>query len=280
MAKVLFFTKGAVPTTAEKAMIERLEARDYVVGVRNGSVDTKHGSKLETHDFVAGTIPSAYALATLLDIGPAAKPEKLQAIPATKALSHPATQQLQVLAANIDDSTGAITLSDVTAAAAGTTYVSSVVGAATVNAAGLVSSVAPGTTTVTATHTSAAAVKAELDCGAVPTKQYDAVLDATTAGTAGNSITVALAGDSETGAGVTIARTDTAFIIHYEAGVSKVSDVNTAITALGGGDDLFGVKTAGTEARVLDANAAFPAQSLSGGAAATTSTSTCVVTVS
>jgi hypothetical protein len=83
------------------------------------------------------------------------------------------------------------------------------------------------------------------------TGAYNAVLEATTAGVAGNSITVRLIGDSAGAAGVSIVRTGSAFVIHYESGVSTVGNVNTAIQALSGADDLVGVKTAGTTATVL-----------------------------
>jgi hypothetical protein len=95
-----------------------------------------------------------------------------------------------------------------------------------------------------------AAVKAELDMGTV-NAQLDNVLEATTAGAAGNSITVAVVGDSATGAGVTITRSGTDFTIHFESGVSTQGHVNTAIGLLSGADDLIGVKTAGTTGTVL-----------------------------
>jgi hypothetical protein len=96
----------------------------------------------------------------------------------------------------------------------------------------------------------AAAVKAELDM-ATCNAQLDNVLEAKTAGAAGNPITVAVVGDSATGAGVTITRSGTAFTIHFESGVSTQGHVNTAIGALAGADDLIEVKTAGTEATTL-----------------------------
>ncbi len=82
---------------------------------------------------------------------------------------------------------------------------------------------------------------------------FNTVLQAHTPGVAGNIITVALVGDSAPAGGVTIARTGTAFIIHYESGVSTVSDVETAVTALAGANDLIDVKTGGTGATVLTA---------------------------
>lgn len=43
------------------------------------------------------------------------------------------------------------------------------------------------------------------------------------------------------------------FTVHYQDGVSTIADVEAAITALAGPDDLFGVKTPGTGATVLNA---------------------------
>src|SRR5690242_19037115 len=60
-------------------------------------------------------------------------------------------------------------------------------------------------------------------------KVYDAVLEATSTGKEGNDITVKMVGDSDSG--VTINRTGSAFVIHFQAGVSTVGNVNTAITA-------------------------------------------------
>jgi len=110
------------------------------------------------------------------------------------------------------------------------------------------------------------AVKAELDLGTLGEGDLDTVVEATTAGDAGNSVTVAAVGDSGGGAGVTISRVGSALTIHYESGVSTVANVETAIAALAGADDLIGVKTAGTAATVLTAPADnFSATALAGG---------------
>lgn len=98
---------------------------------------------------------------------------------------------------------------------------------------------------------------------------YNSVIEASTAGFDGNAITVALVGDSAAAAGVTITRSGTAFTIHYESGVSTVADVDAAITALAGANDLIAVKTAGTGATVLTAPGAnHVAAALSGGVTA------------
>ena len=99
---------------------------------------------------------------------------------------------------------------------------------------------------------SAQPVKASFG-GAAWAGGYDAVLEAHTGGVAGNDWKVVMVGDSGVGAGVTVnvnAGTKTV-TIHYESGVSTVADVNTAITALAGADDVVDVKTAGTGATVL-----------------------------
>jgi len=100
--------------------------------------------------------------------------------------------------------------------------------------------------------TTAAAVKASKDMGDVGTGAFDTVLEAHTAGEAGNDITVELVGDS--GSGVTITRSGTAITIHYDPGVSTVANVETAITALAGANDIIDVKTGGTGATVLSAD--------------------------
>lgn len=97
-----------------------------------------------------------------------------------------------------------------------------------------------------------AAVKAELDMGEVGTGAFDTILQAHTAGEAGNAITVELVGDS--GAGVSITQDGTAITIHYDPGTSTVGNVETAITALSGANDIIDVKTAGTGATVLSAD--------------------------
>lgn len=102
-------------------------------------------------------------------------------------------------------------------------------------------------------------VKASL----TPTGGFDTVIEATNAGPAGNSITVALTGSAV--AGVLITVTGTAVVIRYEIGVSTITNVETAIAALAGADDIIAVKTAGSGATVLGAGQAFTATALSGG---------------
>jgi hypothetical protein len=81
----------------------------------------------------------------------------------------------------------------------------------------------------------------------------DTIIEAHTAGIAGNLISITVVGDSAAAAGVTIEVDGNFVVIHYESGVSTVGDVETAITALAGADDIIDVKTAGTGATVLTA---------------------------
>jgi hypothetical protein len=88
---------------------------------------------------------------------------------------------------------------------------------------------------------------------AADTGKYDGVLEAKTAGAAGNGISVQLIADSGTGVGVVIGVVNNVVQIHYEPDVSTVTLVNTAIAALGGAEDIIDVKTAGTGATTLTA---------------------------
>lgn len=151
--KIIFFTAAAVPTEAEQAQIDALNAMTvpgYNVAVRNGSQSASYGYGIEASDFVAGTIPTAFNAVANYGEANAARPVKLSLLPATHSLAAAATKQLQVLKANGAD-ISALTLADVTAVT--TTYASSDEAKATVSAGGLVTGVAAGTATITATHT-------------------------------------------------------------------------------------------------------------------------------
>lgn len=126
---------------------------------------------------------------------------------------------------------------------------------------------APSTTAVHASYAgNTADTAAELDLGGLAAGDLDTIVEATTAGLAGNSITVQATGDSAPAGGVSIVVAGTAVHIHYESGVSTVGDVESAITALAGGDDIIGVGTGGTGATVLTAPADdFAATALAGG---------------
>ena len=94
------------------------------------------------------------------------------------------------------------------------------------------------------------AIKAELDLGA-ETENVDTVIEATVAGSAGDAITIAFVADG-TGAG-SFTRSVAALTFHFEDGVTTVTNFESAVAALAGGDDIIGVKTAGTGANILAA---------------------------
>lgn len=107
--------------------------------------------------------------------------------------------------------------------------------------------------------------KLALDIG---TSDLDTVVAATSAGTAGNSITVQATGDSGLGAGVDIVVVSGTVHIHYESGVSTVADVEAAIDALSDPDDIILINTPGTALTVLTAPGDdFVATPLAGGVA-------------
>lgn len=90
------------------------------------------------------------------------------------------------------------------------------------------------------------------------------VVEATTAGVAGNLLTIALLGDAILN--VRIENDGKNFLIRYNSGVSTVAQVETAITALIGVDDLIGVKTVDAIGGILTAPASDSAiQALTGG---------------
>lgn len=63
MKKIIFFTAGNVPTSAEIAELQTLEDEtSFAVFVRNGNdaAALKYGNTLESCDLVAGTVPTLY----------------------------------------------------------------------------------------------------------------------------------------------------------------------------------------------------------------------------
>ncbi len=115
----------------------------------------------------------------------------------------------------------------------------------------------------------AVAAKAEMDCGAQGAGALDSILEAHAVGVDGNEYEVILVGDSAGAAGVVIDvdTTNTIMTIHFEDGVSTVGNVETAIAALAGADNVIDVKTGGTGSTVLvDATDCFGPVSMAGGA--------------
>lgn len=92
---------------------------------------------------------------------------------------------------------------------------------------------------------------------------FDTKIQAVTTGANGNSISIALVGDSA--GAVSITRVGLAFTIHFNPGTSTVGNVETAIAALAGGDALISVETSGTLATVLASGDAFGPTFLTGG---------------
>lgn len=106
--------------------------------------------------------------------------------------------------------------------------------------------------------------KASLDLSVPGSATLDTVIEAHVGGAAGNAITFATVADGAGGGSIT--RVGTAFTYHYQDGVSTVGDLETAITALAGADDLIDVKTAGTALNTINAPAdTFAATPLAGG---------------
>lgn len=106
--------------------------------------------------------------------------------------------------------------------------------------------------------------KAELDLDTV-TGDVDTIIEATSAGAAGNAITIAFVADG-TGAG-SFTRVGSAFTFHYQSGVTTVTNFETAVAALAGADDLIAVKTPGTGSNTFDDPAdTLAATPLAGGA--------------
>lgn len=162
---VIYFTAGIVPTAIELAEIARLETtRPFKVKVRSGLTATETlfgGSRLEACDYVAGkAIPAAYSgakttIAVPSDVGA----DQFKVFPATLSLdaSNADVTQLSAIAATISATTGLAVISDLAADAA-VVWTSSDPTKATVGGDGLVTAVAAGSTTVTATYTAATQV--------------------------------------------------------------------------------------------------------------------------
>lgn len=159
-SKVLFFLAAAVATDAELAAINRLQTVYREVKVCDGSVAdaAKYGSGLlESFDFLAGTIPTAYSSvegAVTLTVPSSVAPDQFKVLPAAVSIdaSNVDVQQLAAVKSVIDPATGLATMTDL-AAHASVVWTSSDETKATVGADGLVTAVAAGTTNVTATLT-------------------------------------------------------------------------------------------------------------------------------
>lgn len=98
-----------------------------------------------------------------------------------------------------------------------------------------------------------AAAKASLALDPLTTGNMDTELEATSAGTAGNSLTIELVHSAGAANAGTLSRVGNAFTFTYKGGTTTVGDFESAVTALAGADDLIAVKTSGTTTDVLSA---------------------------
>ena len=149
--KIIYFTAGQTPTVtelAEIAVLNGLALGGIHTVVRDGA--NLGNCSLETADYAAGTIPSAYS--EYVDYGSihANRPLAVKAFPATVSIAASATKQISFIGVT-GSTVGALTVSDITATNA--TYASSDATKATVSAGGLITGVAAGTCTITATYT-------------------------------------------------------------------------------------------------------------------------------
>jgi hypothetical protein len=118
-----------------------------------------------------------------------------------------------------------------------------------------------------------ALTKASLALDPLTGGNMDTVIEATTGGTAGNSLTIALVHSAGAANGGTLTRIGNAFTFTYKGGTTTVANFETAVTALAGADDLIAVKTGGTGADVLSATLdLLSATALAGGLDLTTVT--------
>lgn len=150
--KILYFTAGPIPTAEELVdigVLNTLTSPGYSIGVRNGAESGSFGAGIESADFVAGTIPTAFNAKTNFGSIDALKPAKFDLSPNTATIAALATVQLTPLAV-MGTSLDALRAHEVLS---GVTYASSVPGKATVDSNGLVTGVATGSTVITGTYT-------------------------------------------------------------------------------------------------------------------------------
>ena len=65
--KVIFFIADVVPTVDEAAELAQLQSGQFDVFVRNASAAMNFGPRLETCDFVAGSVPDSYSESPVWD---------------------------------------------------------------------------------------------------------------------------------------------------------------------------------------------------------------------
>jgi len=148
--KIIYFTAGFTPTTTEAAEIALLNnlGGNYNIAVRNGAESASFGYGIETSDFVAGTIPTAFNAVPVYAGIHADKPTAFKIL-ASVTLAALATKQLYPIIVTGND----LTALNASLLTANVTYASSVAAKATVDANGLITAVATGATVITATYT-------------------------------------------------------------------------------------------------------------------------------
>jgi hypothetical protein len=151
--KILYFTAGPVPTAGELADIDVLNTLilpGYSIGVRNGAESGSFGAGIEATDFVAGTVPTAFNARPAYGFIDALRPLVFDVWPKTAAIVGTATKQLypvKISGTDIANLASALVTANIG-------YVSSDETKATVHAtSGLITGVAAGTSTITATLT-------------------------------------------------------------------------------------------------------------------------------
>lgn len=160
--KVIYFTSGGTPTAFEAAQIARLEKTFRTVVVRRGDVvaDTKYGTALEAADYVAGTlIPSAYTdVETTISVPNEFGCDQLKVWPSAAGpdASDGDVIQMTAVAATISATTGLAIQTDVTTSCVWTS--SDTNKATIVSGTGVLTAVAAGATTITATYTTGTSV--------------------------------------------------------------------------------------------------------------------------
>lgn len=153
--KILYFIAGIEPTAAELIEIGNIVGD---VQIRSNLRNTAYGANLEPADGVAGTVPAAYttAIANYPDgnVTPNQGGVTLKIFPVNPGgiAANGGTRQLYAIAASLNEATGEVTMTDVTAACAWTsaTPAKGTVGAAT----GLVTGAngGAGTSVITASY--------------------------------------------------------------------------------------------------------------------------------
>jgi hypothetical protein len=150
--KILFFIASNVATDEEQSMINALEnltRKGYSVEVRNADQSALYGANLEECDYVAGSIPIAYAAIPIFGIAVESnKPVMLECIPVSATIQATHSKQLQVIKTT-GETLDEMEVEDVTIDE-DMTFSSSASGKASVSSLGAILGVATGSAIITA----------------------------------------------------------------------------------------------------------------------------------